>query len=151
MYVFNICQIIMANVAHPRKKRKTRTTSSAHNQSPFTYYIRLLNINPARFAAGWKRNFSLLRHTLYHAKKLLSSYFYKLSAIFLLLDNPIRKSCLYCVHRLCLEKLILLCFFIDKENKLLTTPAYMVATRISQIFEGSDNLIQALYTMIQFL
>jgi enhancing lycopene biosynthesis protein 2 len=37
---------------------------------------------------------------------------------------------------------------IDKENKLLTTPAYMVATRISQIFEGSDNLIQALYTMI---
>jgi enhancing lycopene biosynthesis protein 2 len=37
---------------------------------------------------------------------------------------------------------------IDKENKLLTSPAYMVATRISQIFEGSDNLIQALYTMI---
>ncbi len=37
---------------------------------------------------------------------------------------------------------------IDEKNKLLTTPAYMVATRISQIFDGADNLIQALSNMI---
>jgi enhancing lycopene biosynthesis protein 2 len=37
---------------------------------------------------------------------------------------------------------------IDEKNKLLTAPAYMVATRISQIFEGSDNLIQALSLML---
>jgi enhancing lycopene biosynthesis protein 2 len=37
---------------------------------------------------------------------------------------------------------------IDEKNKLLTAPAYMVATKISQISEGSDNLIQALSSML---
>ncbi len=37
---------------------------------------------------------------------------------------------------------------VDEKNKLITTPAYMVATRISQIFEGSDNLVQALANML---
>ena len=38
----------------------------------------------AHFAAGWKRNFSLLRQLLYHAKYLLSSVFRKIFFIFLL-------------------------------------------------------------------
>ena len=33
---------------------------------------------------------------------------------------------------------------IDREHNVYTTPAYMVATRISEIFEGADHLIQAL-------
>ena len=33
---------------------------------------------------------------------------------------------------------------IDREHNVYTTPAYMVATRISEIFEGADNLVQAL-------
>ena len=32
----------------------------------------------------------------------------------------------------------------DEKNKVYTTPAYMVATRISEIFEGADNLIRCL-------
>jgi enhancing lycopene biosynthesis protein 2 len=49
-----------------------------------------------------------------------------------------------CNHKVCSATEVA----IDEKNKLLTAPAYMVATRISQIFEGSDNLIQALYNMI---
>lgn len=49
-----------------------------------------------------------------------------------------------CNHKICNATEVA----IDVKNKLLTAPAYMVATRISQIFEGSDNLIQALYNMI---
>ena len=49
-----------------------------------------------------------------------------------------------CRHKICNATEVA----IDEKNKLLTAPAYMVATRISQIFEGSDNLIQALYNMI---
>lgn len=33
---------------------------------------------------------------------------------------------------------------IDRRNRVLTTPAYMAATRISQIFSGADNLVEAL-------
>ena len=33
---------------------------------------------------------------------------------------------------------------IDLQHHVYTTPAYMVATRISEIFEGADNLIHAL-------
>jgi len=33
---------------------------------------------------------------------------------------------------------------IDREHNVYTTPAYMVATRISEIFEGADNLIHCL-------
>ena len=33
---------------------------------------------------------------------------------------------------------------VDAEHKVITTPAYMVATRISEIFDGADNLVAAL-------
>ena len=33
---------------------------------------------------------------------------------------------------------------IDREHNVYTTPAYMVATRISEIFEGADRLVQCL-------
>lgn len=33
---------------------------------------------------------------------------------------------------------------VDKENKVFTTPAYMVATRISEIFAGAENMIKEL-------
>lgn len=33
---------------------------------------------------------------------------------------------------------------VDSRNKVLTTPAYMVSTRISQIFDGADNMVQKL-------
>ncbi len=33
---------------------------------------------------------------------------------------------------------------IDREHRVYTTPAYMVATRISEIFEGADRLVQCL-------
>ena len=33
---------------------------------------------------------------------------------------------------------------VDHQNLILTTPAYMVATRISQIFQGTENLIAEL-------
>ena len=33
---------------------------------------------------------------------------------------------------------------VDRENLVLTTPAYMVATRISEIFQGAENLVAAL-------
>ena len=37
---------------------------------------------------------------------------------------------------------------VDSEHKVLTTPAYMAATRISEIFDGADNLVAALSEMI---
>lgn len=37
---------------------------------------------------------------------------------------------------------------VDSEHKVLTTPAYMAATHISEIFEGADNLVGALEEMI---
>ena len=37
---------------------------------------------------------------------------------------------------------------VDSEHKVLTTPAYMAATRISEIFAGADNLVAALSEMI---
>lgn len=33
---------------------------------------------------------------------------------------------------------------VDSQHRVFTTPAYMVATRISEIFEGADNLIECL-------
>ena len=33
---------------------------------------------------------------------------------------------------------------IDRQHNLYTTPAYMVATHISEIFEGADNMIHAI-------
>lgn len=37
---------------------------------------------------------------------------------------------------------------VDDEHSLFSTPAYMAATHISQIFHGADNLVQALQTKI---
>ena len=84
MYVFNICRDFLPSLISRRQagKRKTRTANSAHNSSLFLYFLRSLNINRARFAAGWKRNFSLLRHTLYHKNKSLSIVFFNFSDYF---------------------------------------------------------------------
>ena len=35
---------------------------------------------------------------------------------------------------------------VDHNNHVYTTPAYMVATRISEIFEGAENMVHALET-----
>ena len=37
---------------------------------------------------------------------------------------------------------------VDSEHKVLTTPAYMAATRISEIFDGAENLVAALAEML---
>ena len=37
---------------------------------------------------------------------------------------------------------------VDSEHKVLTTPAYMAATRISEIFEGAENMVSKLEGMI---
>ena len=37
---------------------------------------------------------------------------------------------------------------VDIEHKVLTTPAYMVANRISQIFEGAENMIRKLIELV---
>ncbi|MBR1517419.1 MAG: isoprenoid biosynthesis glyoxalase ElbB [Bacteroidales bacterium] len=37
---------------------------------------------------------------------------------------------------------------VDAEHKVITTPAYMVATRISQVFDGSSRLIDELEVML---
>lgn len=33
---------------------------------------------------------------------------------------------------------------VDDEHKIITTPAYMIGTHISQIFDGADNMVQHL-------
>ncbi len=38
---------------------------------------------------------------------------------------------------------------VDVEHKVLTTPAYMAATRISEIFTGADNMVEKLLSLIQ--
>ncbi len=37
---------------------------------------------------------------------------------------------------------------VDSEHKVVTTPAYMVATRISEIFDGADHMVAALAEML---
>ena len=37
---------------------------------------------------------------------------------------------------------------VDTEHRILTTPAYMAATRISEIFAGADNLVAALADLL---
>ena len=37
---------------------------------------------------------------------------------------------------------------VDIEHKVLTTPAYMVADRISQIFEGAENMVRKLIELV---
>lgn len=49
-----------------------------------------------------------------------------------------------CKHQECASNEVA----VDKQNKLLTTPAYMVATRISEIFVGGDRLIEELTKML---
>lgn len=38
---------------------------------------------------------------------------------------------------------------VDKENRVITTPAYMVASRISEIFDGADNMVKELCEMLR--
>ena len=38
---------------------------------------------------------------------------------------------------------------VDPANRVLTTPAYMVATRITEIFQGADNLIAQLKELFE--
>lgn len=38
---------------------------------------------------------------------------------------------------------------VDSRNRVITTPAYMAASRISEIFEGADNMVAALMRMLQ--
>ncbi|MBQ6046992.1 MAG: isoprenoid biosynthesis glyoxalase ElbB [Bacteroidales bacterium] len=37
---------------------------------------------------------------------------------------------------------------VDSDHKIVTTPAYMVATRISEIFDGAENMVTALEKML---
>ncbi len=37
---------------------------------------------------------------------------------------------------------------VDSEHKVITTPAYMIATHISEIFDGAENLVAALAEML---
>ncbi len=37
---------------------------------------------------------------------------------------------------------------VDNEHKVITTPAYMAATRISEIFAGAENMVAALAEML---
>jgi enhancing lycopene biosynthesis protein 2 len=39
-------------------------------------------------------------------------------------------------------------FVIDKENKLVSTPAYMLAGRISEAAEGIEKTVKALLEML---
>ncbi len=43
-----------------------------------------------------------------------------------------------CNHQICKSNEVA----VDVKHKIVTTPAYMVATHISEIFEGSDNLVE---------
>ena len=38
---------------------------------------------------------------------------------------------------------------VDNEHKVITTPAYMVASRISEIFAGAENMVAELERMLQ--
>ena len=38
---------------------------------------------------------------------------------------------------------------VDADNRFVTTPCYMSATRISQIAEGADNAIRELLTLVE--
>jgi enhancing lycopene biosynthesis protein 2 len=37
---------------------------------------------------------------------------------------------------------------VDSEHKVITTPAYMAATRISEIFAGAENMVARLAEML---
>jgi len=37
---------------------------------------------------------------------------------------------------------------VDKEHKIITTPCYMLASRISEVYEGAHNAIKVLFEMI---
>ncbi len=39
-------------------------------------------------------------------------------------------------------------FVVDRKNKLVTSPAYMLATRISEVADGIDNCVKELITLI---
>jgi enhancing lycopene biosynthesis protein 2 len=39
-------------------------------------------------------------------------------------------------------------FVVDAKNKLVTTPAYMLANRISETYEGIDKCVKAVVELI---
>jgi enhancing lycopene biosynthesis protein 2 len=39
-------------------------------------------------------------------------------------------------------------FVVDRKNKLVTSPAYMLATRISEVAEGVDNCVREVVKLI---
>ena len=80
IFVVIFCRVSFRADRQEKEKRGLQAPRTI--QAFFLYSARLLNINRARFAAGWKRNFSLLRHTLYHKKKSLSIVFFNFSDYF---------------------------------------------------------------------
>ncbi|MBO7276387.1 MAG: isoprenoid biosynthesis glyoxalase ElbB [Bacteroidales bacterium] len=57
-------------------------------------------------------------------------------------DCPAAQDAIFlgCNHQICKSNEVA----VDVKHKIVTTPAYMVATHISEIFEGSDNLVEEL-------
>ncbi len=49
-----------------------------------------------------------------------------------------------CKHQICTAEEVA----VDKENKIITTPAYMVATHIAEIFAGADKMVEELTKLI---
>jgi enhancing lycopene biosynthesis protein 2 len=39
-------------------------------------------------------------------------------------------------------------FVVDREHKIVSTPAYMLAERISEVAEGVDRAVEALLALI---
>ncbi|MBV5341054.1 MAG: isoprenoid biosynthesis glyoxalase ElbB [Deltaproteobacteria bacterium] len=39
-------------------------------------------------------------------------------------------------------------FVVDRQNKLVTSPAYMLATRISEVYEGIDNCVREVVNLM---
>ncbi len=76
MYAFNICRVFFGDSRRCLRFQKKNAEDKFRAQfKPFPFGVKLLNIDRARFAAGWKRNFSLLRRLLYHEKRGLSRGF----------------------------------------------------------------------------
>ena len=39
-------------------------------------------------------------------------------------------------------------FVVDQENKIVTTPAYMLATRISEVYDGIEKCVKEVVKLI---
>lgn len=49
-----------------------------------------------------------------------------------------------CKHRICTAEEAVA----DKENKIVTTPAYMIATHIAEVFAGADRMVEELVKLM---